>query len=272
MKKTVKHQIDDHKKGELIKSAGISGYGVYWFLEEHLHTVRGNAIVYTDEGLIPLIERMGTTLKEVQKVIRVCLKQRLFYMEGMTVRTEALRREVSPEVSEKRKAAQAAGLKKRLEKKAILTGLEVPEPKAPPPPKQEAPAPIAEAAPVVPVAVEVKPEAPKKEPEKITKEWEFTILFNEIRKKHKPNARGLNALSANDKTNFKKLLEAGYTKPDFVAAVTEQMKSEYVMENGLDTPEHVLRVGNFQRYLSKATKKPSGGNFNNTETENPQLL
>lgn len=263
MKKAIKHQIDSLKAIEIIKEAGIAGYGVYWFIEEYLHTIRGNAIPYEDEGLAPLAMQINTPLKDIQKVVRLCLKLKLFYLEGITLRTQKLRKEVNPELSKKRKAASLAGLRARLMNKGIKAPVvaEVPKPEAIPvvkaakvlKPKVTKPKPVekkVEAVLELPLPeLKTQPETPKQEP---FKEWLFLGLFNEIRLEKKPNARGNTILSGTDKTNFKKLIEGGYVKEDFEVVIRQAFSSEYVMENGLDTPEHVLRVGNFQRYLNQS--------------------
>jgi hypothetical protein len=286
MKKTIKHQISNHKRDEIIKETGIAGYGAYWFLEESLHTARGNALFYSDEDINTLAGQINTTVKEIQKVIKVCLKLRLFYIEGTRLFTEALRRDISPEMSEKRKKAHLAGLKKRLENKAkklneiIVVDAEVLKPEASKAPAKVKKAPAIKKEPKIKQPIsDPEPEAPLLElkieeaPKKVEafKEWQFSALFNEIRTAKKPNARGMLALSPTDKSNFKKLIDAGYKKEDFVLAISGQMESEYVMENGLDTPEHILRIGNFQRYISKSSKPVNTGKFSNKETIEPDF-
>lgn len=278
MKKAIKHELGIYEKTEIIRSTGISGYGVYWFLEEYIHQVRGNCLSDEEVKLTPISEELGITMKELRSVMKVCLRLNLFYQIGDKILSKALDKKIDPKLSEVRRIANAAGLKKRLENKKTPIKVEVkknkevkkndkvkeiifktPPPKTPEPPKPDIPK--------LELILEEEPDKNTK-----IKEWEFLALFNELRIEVKPKARGMLTLSPTDKTNFKKLVEAGYTRDDFKVAIKEQLSSDYVLENGLDTPEHILRMGNFQRYISKSDKVEKKTNkFVNKETNDPDF-
>ena len=81
---------------------------------------------------------------------------------------------------------------------------------------------------------------------------------------------GSKTLTTTSKSNLKKLIEAKYTEEDFIDVINEMFKSNWVIQTGNDTPEHVLRENNFERYFNKAQKvkeDKKGGGENNSEPE-----
>lgn len=101
----------------------------------------------------------------------------------------------------------------------------------------------------------------------VLKDWEFLLMFNEIKLQYKPNSKGNQALSLTDKKNLKSLISAGYTKQDFEKAIHGQMLSKWVVENDMQVPSHILRNDNFVRYLEKSTYKNDG--FKEQLTDEP---
>ena len=98
----------------------------------------------------------------------------------------------------------------------------------------------------------------------------FLDLFNKIKKENLPMSTGSKTLTTTSKSNLKKLIEAKYTEEDFIDVINEMFKSNWVIQTGNDTPEHVLRENNFERYFNKAQKvkeDKKGGGENNSEPE-----
>jgi hypothetical protein len=77
----------------------------------------------------------------------------------------------------------------------------------------------------------------------------FLNLFNEEKSKtgRKSNVR---VLSRTDKANLKQLAE--YTLGDFKKAIRKMLESDWAKRTGNQTPTHILRVDNFNRYLTQA--------------------
>jgi len=82
----------------------------------------------------------------------------------------------------------------------------------------------------------------------INKEEKFLSLFNEL-KSNKYGKSNFKVLSKTDKNNLKQL--SNYTLKDFKTVISVMLGSEWAKNTGNQTPTHVLRVENFNRYLSQ---------------------
>lgn len=98
----------------------------------------------------------------------------------------------------------------------------------------------------------------------------FLELFNRLKKEKKPLSTGTKTLTSTSKANLKKLVESGYKAPDFEAAINEMLNSKWVADTGNDTPEHVLRENNFQRYHNKA--QGASGGFKKSENNDVEFI
>lgn len=105
---------------------------------------------------------------------------------------------------------------------------------------------------------------------KMDEKW-FLSLFNNLKKEKKPLSTGTKTLTSTSKSNLKKLIAAGYTPEDFEGAIKEMLKSKWVSDTSNDTPEHVLRENNFQRYSNKANEQ-KGGDFKQAKNGDPEFL
>jgi hypothetical protein len=83
------------------------------------------------------------------------------------------------------------------------------------------------------------------------RETKFLSLFNE-RKKLKFGKSNFKVLSKTDKNNLKQLL--GYSFKDFKTAIDVMLENEWAKSTNNQTPTHILRVENFNRYLSAGEK------------------
>lgn len=83
----------------------------------------------------------------------------------------------------------------------------------------------------------------------ISREDKFLKLFNKT-KIEAGFKSDLKVLSKTDKNNLAQLI--GYRFIDFKNAIIEMLKSDWAKKTGNQTPSHILRVDNFNRYLSQA--------------------
>jgi hypothetical protein len=83
------------------------------------------------------------------------------------------------------------------------------------------------------------------------RETKFLSHFNE-RKKLKFGKSNFKVLSKTDKNNLKQLL--GYSFKDFKTAIDVMLENEWAKSTNNQTPTHILRVENFNRYLSAGEK------------------
>ena len=111
------------------------------------------------------------------------------------------------------------------------------------------------------------PQPPQNEVAKTSKDEEikqktklFLQLFNKV--KAKQGSREVRTLSTTAYNNLNKLVEAGYKAEDFVKAITEMLKSDWAKTSGNQTPAHVLRVDNFEKYLNLSTDENTVKPFN----------
>lgn len=81
----------------------------------------------------------------------------------------------------------------------------------------------------------------------------FLSLFNQLKKEHTGNSRECKVLSKTDKNNLKQL--EGYTLKDFKTSIKEMLQNEWAKSTGNQTPTHILRVENFNRYLAAAEQR-----------------
>jgi len=82
----------------------------------------------------------------------------------------------------------------------------------------------------------------------VNRELKFLSLFNEL-KSNKYGKSNFKVLSKTDKNNLKQL--SNYTLKDFKTVISVMLGSEWAKNTGNQTPTHVLRVENFNRYLSQ---------------------
>lgn len=103
------------------------------------------------------------------------------------------------------------------------------------------------------------------------REKDFLSLFNQLKKEHTGNSRECKVLSKTDKNNLKQL--EGYTLKDFKTSIKEMLKNEWAKSTGNQTPTHILRVENFNRYLSAAEQRiKQEGNKEETLEERAERL
>ena len=81
------------------------------------------------------------------------------------------------------------------------------------------------------------------------REFFFLELFNDLKSK-KGRRSNVKVLSRTDKSNLQQLSE--YTKGDYKKAINKMLESDWAKRTGNQTPSHILRVENFNRYLTQA--------------------
>ncbi len=84
------------------------------------------------------------------------------------------------------------------------------------------------------------------------RESRFLILFNKL-KKSKTGSGNFKVLSTTDKNNLKNLRD--YGSDEFKIAINEMLDNKWAKDTGNQTPSHILRIDNFNRYLSSAQSK-----------------
>lgn len=88
----------------------------------------------------------------------------------------------------------------------------------------------------------------------------FLDWFNNMRLKYKGKEGKFKTLSSKDINNLKQLKQLKYTTEDWEHAFKVMLSSDWIKENGTDTPTHFLVNANFTRYLNQElkseTKKP----------------
>jgi len=80
------------------------------------------------------------------------------------------------------------------------------------------------------------------------RESKFLELFNEL-KTNSGLKSNIKVLSKTDKSNLKQL--SGHPVKDFKHVINKMLESDWCKETGNQTPSHILRVENFNRYLDQ---------------------
>ncbi len=84
------------------------------------------------------------------------------------------------------------------------------------------------------------------------KESKFLSLFNNLKEKKTGKGSRFKTLSPADQKNFKKL--QGHTVGDFTTVINTMLEADWPKQTNNQTPSHILRVENFNRYLSNPIK------------------
>jgi len=79
----------------------------------------------------------------------------------------------------------------------------------------------------------------------------FILWFNQQKKKATGKDSNLKVLSTTDDNNLKKLLDGGYEISEFQIAFNNMLKSEWVKQNGMASISHLIRLDNFNKYLTQ---------------------
>lgn len=80
------------------------------------------------------------------------------------------------------------------------------------------------------------------------RETKFLDLFNKTKTDFGLKS-SVKVLSKTDKSNLSQL--TGYKVTDFIIAIQQMLKNDWCKTTGNQTPSHVLRIENFNRYLSQ---------------------
>lgn len=107
-------------------------------------------------------------------------------------------------------------------------------------------------------------------------EQKFLDLFNRLKKESQPESKGHKTMSDTAKRNLKRLLDKGNTFEDLEKSIATMLNTDWAVNTGNDTPEHLCREDNFLRYLNvakkaeKKTEKPSDKQHLIDDDEKPQ--
>lgn len=85
----------------------------------------------------------------------------------------------------------------------------------------------------------------------IQRKQNFILWFNQQKKKATGKDSNLKVLSTTDDNNLKKLLDGGYEIAEFQIAFNNMLKSEWVKQNGMASISHLIRLDNFNKYLTQ---------------------
>jgi len=96
------------------------------------------------------------------------------------------------------------------------------------------------------------------------KETKFLELFNTLKKQKTNKESNIRVLSKTDKSNLAQL--SAYTVRDFKIAINNMLDAEWPRINSNQTPTHILRVDNFNKYLEQQIS-----NNNSEETDEQRV-
>ena len=92
----------------------------------------------------------------------------------------------------------------------------------------------------------------KEDNERVNNDNIFLKIFNEEKKKVSPKSNGHKALTPGASKSLKSILK-NYSMDEVKIATVNMLQSEWPRKTGNQTPTHLLRPDNFERYLNKQT-------------------
>lgn len=273
--KAFKHNNSERNSPQLkalINDAGIVSYGIYWYFLEELN--EGNDIEMNNSVLKSLSLIFKISAEELNNCIEVMIKLELFFKcKGRLINEKTLentrkKTEAGTKGSEIRWRGKDNSIIENKEKvKNIIDKVfENKEQELPDLKQWGADDLIKKTVPVIVKKAPVK----KVISNSNFKDWNFLALFNELKLIKNPKSKGHTALTATDKKNFNSLIKMGYGKEEFEKVINAAFQNKWVNDNGMDTPNHILRNDNFTRYLNQSDKEGSKNLIIN-ESDEPEF-